>query len=550
MLSLIYYSVNYTRVRTDEIPKPLLLEKSIALLPPIYLSEDPNKQYLAEAVMEEIIGHLSKFSELRVTPSTTVERYRETTKTTRVIGKELGVSYLVKMSFLLIENQVVLSIQLLNAKDEDQVFYKDYTRDYTNIIPVQSEIARTIAKEIDIEIPPDLKKRIEFIPTENYDAYQLYLQGKHHETIGKSGKQRAIHLYQQAIALDPNFAPAYSALGSIKFELGFISDYLKEDYGDSLAIYAQKAIELDSNFADAYLTLGFYFNTISDDDNRIYYLKKALELNPNHANAYRILGWVYGRMGEYGNEIMSYEKAKKLSVGSPTNISEMLEFIGGFYIRISDYEKAEKTINEWLPYRPVGAYYFFILLYESKGEWDKVKFYTDKICGIDSGETCLKMLYKSHLHTEDFAAALKYADLHKETGRKKDALRMFDQAEYGYILSQLNRKEEAKDYYLKQINYCNQSLRLKRAWAMEGLADVTLFETYIFLGEHEMAIQALKECEKKGGFKWHNPGYLQVAPQYKSIWENKEFKAIMQRQKKKYADIRAEVDQLEKEGKI
>ena len=84
---------------------------------------------------------------------------------------------------------------------------------------------------------------------------------------------------------------------------------------------------------------------------------------------------------------------------------------------------------------------------------------------------------------------------------------------------------------------------------MEGVADVTLFETYIHLGDHEMAIHHLKEYEKKF-FGRTDPGYFQVAPQYKSIWDNDEFKAIMQRQEKKYAAVRAEVDQLEKDGKL
>jgi len=368
--------------------------------------------------------------------------------------------------------------------------------------------------------------------------------------MGKSGKVKAIQYFKNAIALDPEYAPAWLALGSVKFEQGYISDYLNEDYGDSLVWYSEKAIELDSTLAEAYISLGWYYNWISDDNNSIYYLNKALDYHPNHPNVYRLLGWVYARMGQYGNEIISYEKARKLSVGNLYVVSMMLEFISGFYIRISDYEKAEKTITEWVPYNPVGAYYFFILLYQSKGEWNKVKLYSDKICAIDSGETCLKRLYKYYFHNEDFASALKYADLYKETGRKLDELKMFDQAEYGYILSQLNRNEEARAFYDKQIYYCGESLRLRRAWAMEGLADITLFETYLFSGEHEMAIQALKECEKKGGSRWHHPGYLQNAPQYKSIWDNEEFIAIMQRQEKRIADIRAEVAQLEKEGKL
>lgn len=404
VLALIYYSVSFTRVRTDKIPKPLLLAKSIAVLPPDYLGEDQEKQYLANGVMVAITGHLSKIKDLRVTPSTTVEQYRKTTKTASVIGKELDVEYLVKISFSMTENQVVLIIQLINAKDEDQVFYRDYTQDYNDIIPVQSEIAQTIAREIEVKITPELKERMDFMPTENIDAYQLYFKGQHYESLGQSGRNKAIQFYNQAIALDPNFAPPYLALGWAKFRKGFISDYLKENYGDSLEYYIRKAILLDPNLDDAYILYGFYYNTISDDDNCIAMLNNALELNPNSANslAYRVLSWVYCRNDQYGDAIISLEKGKKLSIGNPLDYSELSAHLGGTYTGMGNHEKAEKIFREMENIEPVRAYFHLGGLYGLRGEWNKVKIYVDKVCNIDSGQTCLYMLSTYYMHTEDF----------------------------------------------------------------------------------------------------------------------------------------------------
>lgn len=141
------------------------LEKSIAVLPLEYLSEDTNKSYLANGVLDAITGHLSLIEGLRVMPRTSVEQYRENRKSAKEKGEELNVSYLIEGSFLMIEDQVKLTIQLVVAEAGDHVLFKEYDRNYKDIIVVQSEVAQTIAKEIEIAITPKEKKRIEKVPT-------------------------------------------------------------------------------------------------------------------------------------------------------------------------------------------------------------------------------------------------------------------------------------------------------------------------------------------------------------------------------------------------
>jgi TolB-like protein/AraC-like DNA-binding protein len=553
--ALIYYSWSPTGVKVDKISEPLIPDKSIAMLPLKYLSEDPSKQYMADGILDAIIGQLSIIKDLRVTPRTTIEQYRETTKTARAIGEELNVTYLIEGSFWMQDDQVRLIIQLVSPQSEDHIWDKEYVSELEDIFAVESEITQTIAKEIGIEISPERTERIESVPTENMDAYELFMKGQHYQNLGPSGKIRAIKYYEQAMALDPDFALPYLYYGWEKFGIRN-SDALAKDYGDSVLYYTKKAIELDPDLDIAYYRLGVYYNGLSDDDNAIYYLKKTLDLNPNHARAYMQLGWVYGRMGRYIDKIISLEKGKKLATGNPNNFAILSDQLGDGYIWIGYHEKAEEAYREVLKIDPIKAYSKLGALCMGRGDWDMMKLYTDKLCAIDSGETCSMMLYKFYLHTEDFPKALKYADFHRETGRELDTYeiliqfdKIFRQAEYGYVLSQNNRKAEARVYYDKQIYFCKEGLSLKRAWAMEGESDVALFETYIFLGDHELAIHHLKEYEKKF-FGRTYPTYFQVAPQFRPIWENDEFKAIMKRQQKKYADIRAEIDQLEKEGKL
>ena len=548
VLALLYNSWSLTGFEADKKSEPLVTEKSIAMLPPKYLSDDPSKQYLVDGIHDDIIGHLSIIQGLRVTQRTTVEQYRETTKPAAIIGEELNVNYLIESSFWMVNDQVRLIIQLVSPQSEDHIWYKEYECELTEIFAIGSEIAQTVAEKIEIEISPERKERIEAVPTENIDAYKLFRRGQHYQGLGPSGKKKAIQYYEQAIALDPDYAPAWLVLGWQKFGMR-VPDILEKTYGDSTLYYTMKAIELDPDLDHAYYWLGIYYNWISDDDNAIAMLNKTLDLNPNYAIAYMPLAWAYARKGRFKDKIISLEKGRKLAIGSPGDFAELSLHLGDAYNWIGDQAKAEEVLRELLKIRPMTAYLKLSELAAAKGDWDMMKLYTDKACAIDSGERCLKMLYKLYVHTEDFSKALKYADLYKETGREKDPLRMFDQVEYGYILSQNNRKDDAEEYYYKQINYCNESLRLRRVWAMEGMADVTLFETYIYLGDHEMAIHHLQEYEKKF-FGRTDPTYFLVAPQFKSIWKNDEFKAIIERQQKKYADIIAEIDQLEKEGKL
>ena len=153
-------------------------EMSIAVLPFKSLSDDQEKQYLADGVMEAILYHLYKIADLRVIPSVSVEKYRDRTKTLSEIARELNVNYILDGSFQKYEDQAKLIVRLSYGKEEeDNIWADEYDRDWSDIFSVQSEVAQKVAFALQSVISPEVKKRIEALPTENMEAYDLYLKG-------------------------------------------------------------------------------------------------------------------------------------------------------------------------------------------------------------------------------------------------------------------------------------------------------------------------------------------------------------------------------------
>jgi TolB-like protein/AraC-like DNA-binding protein len=129
-------------------------EKSIALLPFKYLSNETENQFLADGLMDAILLHLSKMEDLRTISRTSVEQYRQTSKTSKVIGKELDVAYLLEGSFIKEADHIWLMLQLIRTSDESHVWVNEYIRDWSDIISIQNELAETIASQLDSVITP------------------------------------------------------------------------------------------------------------------------------------------------------------------------------------------------------------------------------------------------------------------------------------------------------------------------------------------------------------------------------------------------------------
>src|SRR4030043_277042 len=153
-------------------------EKSIAVIPFKSMSDDPEKQYQADAMMDAIIEHLSKIKDLRVKPRTSVEQFHGTKKTPQQIGKELEVSYILEGSFQRYGDSEMLNVRLIRANNEDLLWTNNYDRNWKNIFSVQREVAQTITRELKVVITPEEQQLIEKASTKNLTAYDFYMRGR------------------------------------------------------------------------------------------------------------------------------------------------------------------------------------------------------------------------------------------------------------------------------------------------------------------------------------------------------------------------------------
>ena len=266
-----------------------ILDKSIAVLPFTYLSDELDKQYLADGTMDEILLNLSKVEDLRVMSKTSVEQYRNTDKTITEICGELDVAYLLEGSFLKNGNQVRLIVQLIQPGMEGHAWSKKYDRNWQDIFSVQSEIAQLVANELQAVITPEEKKRIDEIPTEDLNAYEYYLLGKNRLNYHEKDADlwRAIDYFQQAINIDPAFALAYSALANAYYRLTISALLSPGEAYPKVSEYSQKALELNEELAYTHCLLGIVKLSYEYDySGAEKEYMRALEIDPKSVEAH------------------------------------------------------------------------------------------------------------------------------------------------------------------------------------------------------------------------------------------------------------------------
>jgi TolB-like protein len=292
-----------------------ILDKSIAVLPFTYLSDEPDKQYLADGTMDEIILNLSKIKDLRVLSKTSVEQYRNTDKTVTEICGELDVAYLLEGSFLKNGNQVRLIVQLIQPGMEGHAWSKKYDRNWQDIFSVQSEVAHLVANELQAVITPEEKKRIDEIPTEDLNAYEYYLLGRNRLNYHTNDADlwRAIDYFQQAINIDPAFALAYSALANAYYRLITSALLSPGEAYPKVSEYSQKALELNEELAYTHCLLGIVKLSYEYDySGAEKELMRALEIDPKSVEAHTYYARLNSLLGRTDEAIVHIDRALEL----------------------------------------------------------------------------------------------------------------------------------------------------------------------------------------------------------------------------------------------
>ncbi|MFC2124700.1 adenylate/guanylate cyclase domain-containing protein [Bacteroidota bacterium] len=235
------------------------VDRSIAVLPFTNMSNDPDQEYFSDGMMEEILMHLYKIGDLEVTSRTSAMRYKETDKLIGDIASELGVRHVLEGSVRKEGDRVRITVQLIDAVNDKHIWANSYDEELKSVFAIQSDVAQQIAKALKAEITPEVGGRITTIPTENLEAYNIYLQA-HSELYQFYNVEKARELYEQAMSLDPEFAPAYAELGFYWLGRGGWGGDLEPDEVLKKALpLLRKALEIDNNLTIAHVHLSYIY---------------------------------------------------------------------------------------------------------------------------------------------------------------------------------------------------------------------------------------------------------------------------------------------------
>jgi len=345
--------------------------KSIAVLPFLQLSTRQEHTYFSDGLTDDVISQLSKISDLKVISRTSVMRYKNTTKSIKAIGQELGVNTILEGSVRVHENQVRIVAQLIDATTDDHLWTDTYDRDMTDIFSIQSDVAQQIGIALKATVSSSERQRIERKPTESLEAYQFYLKGRYlWNKRHKDELLKAVDFFEQAIELDENYALAYTGLADTLTILGWF------DFAPSVEMFpkalsaAQRALELDDSLAEAYAALGYVtMNHCWDWVNAEKHLQRALEINPNYATGHHWYGEYFSITGQHDKAIAELKRALELDPLSLV-INTVLAWKLCYADRLDEaYDQCQKTLELDGQFGP--ALTVLGLICERRGEYEK-----------------------------------------------------------------------------------------------------------------------------------------------------------------------------------
>ncbi|HEU5262165.1 MAG TPA: protein kinase [Gemmatimonadales bacterium] len=312
---------------------------SVAVLPFLNLSADPENEYFADGITEDVIAQLSKVRALQVISRTSVMPFKKREQGLREIAAKLDVATLLEGSVRRFGDRVRIVAQLIDAESDQHLWADTYDRLLTDIFAIQTDVALHIATALKAELSPDEKTRIQKEPTSDLQAYQLYLQGRHcFIRYTQEGTRKAIEYFEQAIERDPSYALAYAGVALAYVELGE-AGWLRPDEAYARAKQAvARALELDSGLGDAHSVLAnLKFLCDFDWTGAEHEFTRALELNPSSADSCDYYGRMLSALERHDEAITILKRAQELDpLAHPLDVATAL-------LRAGRYEQAVRA---------------------------------------------------------------------------------------------------------------------------------------------------------------------------------------------------------------
>jgi serine/threonine-protein kinase len=341
--------------------------RSLAVLPFENLSGNSEQDYFADGMTEALITDLGQIHKLQVISRTSVMQYKSPQKPLRQIAQELHVDAIVEGSTSVIGGMTQVDARLLYGATDTQLWSRRYSRDLQNVLALQAELAGAIVHEIDLTLTPQEQARLSGNTQVNPAAHEAYLKGNY-LLQGTSGqRQKAKELFEEAIRVDPNYAPAYAGLADfywLNFELQ------PRIAMPQAAQYAQKALDLDPALAHGHLTLGAvsFFGDWNWTRAESHF-RRAIELNPSDAEAHRTYSYYLAALGREEEALGEVRRSQELD---PLYITTQIT-AGWVFYYAGQYDQAIAQCRKALDFDPnsAGGYDCLGLSYMAKGMYEQ-----------------------------------------------------------------------------------------------------------------------------------------------------------------------------------
>ncbi len=384
--------------------------ESLAVLPLDNLSKDPQQDYFADGMTDELITNLAHINALRVISRTSAMQYRGTKKSLREIAGELNVDAIVEGSVLRSGDRIRISAQLIHAATDRHLWAESYERDLTDVLELQSEVARAIAEEVQIKLSPQEAGRLRGTGPVKPEAYDAYLKGRYFwNKRDRAGVTEGLRYFEHAIELEPTYARAYAGVADSYIIIGSNFWGSPQKAFSKAKAAALRALEIDDTLAEAHTSLIQIREMEWDWKGAEMEANRALALNPGYATAHQWYSILLSDTGRHEEAIAEARRAEELDP-----LSAIIALHSGqtfYYAR--RFAEARKSLRRTLQISPdfFLARYFSGLVFLQEHKLQEATAQLQEALTLSGGD--------------DFATAtLGYA--YATAGRRTDAQRVIE----------------------------------------------------------------------------------------------------------------------------
>lgn len=370
---------------------PQSFEKTkVAVLPLRSISPNPDDEYFADGMTEELISAVSKIGDLRTISRSSAMRFKSTDKSITEIAAELRVGAVIEGSVRKAGNTLRINVQLVDVRKDEHLWSQSYDRQLEDVFAIQSDIASKVAEALEVQILEQERHRIEKKATHNMESYTLYLKGLHHRgERTEEGYRKAIRYFEEALKKDPKFALAYAGLAEcydLMGDEGYMSP--KESFPKAEE-FARRALKLDATLAEAHATLGavmqtYYYDQAGAEEE----FRHALDLNANYGrvcNSYGSYLACMGRLDEAVTEIGRAQELNPLALEVNNCAAVIFNCVNEFDKSVEACEKMLRVDENFLP-----AYQGLAEAYLEKSRFDDAVVVLRKALEISKGAAPVK----------------------------------------------------------------------------------------------------------------------------------------------------------------